>query len=1483
MLARLFCGVFALIGVVPLIAGGLARLDRVQAWVAQRTAQLLHDELGVDASYELELRPWPLTISMENLEIAASDGGTPFLKARTVVARPRIFSLLAGKPDLGAVEIEEADLRAVVKDGALTNLSYQLPEATDDGSETSELPVSAISLTNARIDFSVDGARVRSQQIDVDVAVERLGSERRPLFGSSLLEVSLRSGRTEVDVRHPSPTEGGLDMVDEDVICRLDLRARVAEGVVVRRLRLEGAVDFDPDPGSRPTCQLAEEDWRRVFVELDGGEARFAPDGSIDSVDGRLRARVPAPIAHRFLDLPPLTGWVEVDLDEAHYDTSLRIPNATGTIRGAGIGIDTRMIAHELEARVRIDRDVVVVSDMSVGWAGGTARFASVTIEPFADKAPLIARDVLVSGITLEDMLDDLDAHPHAHVGWALDKTTFATFGGTLDPLDLSGLLVTETRDFGVYDKPTTDPYRQRMMGVDAGTVSGDFRVTPEAIVLANMTVATSRSLIRTTVSLGYDEELGLAVYEGSKIDLQDVSPLVAIPMEGVAQLSLSGGGKFGDPHFEADLKVSSFDFGGFPIGDILQSKVRFVPLELQFSEARVHHGDSTVDVPILALNFDDGDAAVVLDGSIDSRQGGMHLHDFFDMVNLLPEGRASSSALPTKDPLWQRLDGLARGTASLHYVLGGRRDRCRSGRLQVHGRMDLARMSMWDIAFDSGSVDVDWLWEDIAAGDHGLTVDVHSAVLRKGEGTIVTSAAIRPGAKIRGDVIATSIPLSEFAPFRRAFRLAEGEDDDDTLRRVRPEASLSFVASISGELGQLAAEADVDLSPMRIGPDLLPPSRFRLFVEPSGEPARVVRKTHCGNDVLPAFDPRQWASDPATGVFRFEGQLFEGQARFDDLQVTQQRAAMVSGEVQLKELDLGALANLLPNVAFSAAPPRGRLTARVVIDELPVESPALAEVRTFVEDLDVSRGGDHLRVTAMREPLLLSGDALRIPTTPVSLRLGSGLAGRLRVGGTVGELSTRPTLALTADLDPIDLAELGVDIPQIKRAAGIVEASIELDGTLDAPRLGGHVQLERGLLRLQGLPLTLEDIGLDLRIRDGEVRIRRATARAGNTGRLSLSGRMPLSGLSIGGADATLIASDVKLPLAEGVKVTADARLHISYQKPTDQTAKSLPAISGGVTLKHFTYTRPMSFRLDIDQLTGRGRSQVETYKPEDDSFTFDISVAAPQPVRIANNLLDMQLDVRAPGIRVSGTDQRFGARGQLGIEQGSKLFLQGHDFTVRDGNVSFDNPSRIAPRLDVTATTEYRRYAANADPASAAGGDLANGGGTGASGGKWRISMHAYGDTDVPEVRFTSDPPLSQEDIVLLLQVGMTRAELDRNLSGALAQTVGLEALSAVTGLDQAVRKTVPIIDEFRVGTQYSSRTGRPEPSVTFGKRITDDVRATVTTGVGEDREVRSNIEWRLKGGVSVHGSYDNANDISSSVLGNVGAGLRWRLEFE
>jgi len=145
------------------------------------------------------------------------------------------------------------------------------------------------------------------------------------------------------------------------------------------------------------------------------------------------------------------------------------------------------------------------------------------------------------------------------------------------------------------------------------------------------------------------------------------------------------------------------------------------------------------------------------------------------------------------------------------------------------------------------------------------------------------------------------------------------------------------------------------------------------------------------------------------------------------------------------------------------------------------------------------------------------------------------------------------------------------------------------------------------------------------------------------------------------------------------------------------------------------------------------------------------------------------------------------------------------------------------------------------------------------------------------------TSDPPLSQEDIVLLLTIGMTRAEVDQlQVTGAVT-SAALEALATVSGADTAVKHAIPVIDDFRFGSAYSTVTGRTEPQVIVGKRLTDSIRANVATTLAEDRELRSNIEWRLNRSVSVQGSYDNINDVSSSSIGNVGIDFRWRLEFE
>jgi translocation and assembly module TamB len=454
--------------------------------------------------------------------------------------------------------------------------------------------------------------------------------------------------------------------------------------------------------------------------------------------------------------------------------------------------------------------------------------------------------------------------------------------------------------------------------------------------------------------------------------------------------------------------------------------------------------------------------------------------------------------------------------------------------------------------------------------------------------------------------------------------------------------------------------------------------------------------------------------------------------------------------------------------------------------------------------------------------------------------------------------------------------------MPRVERAEGSVGGHVKLTGALAAPRVAGSFGIERGELALRGLPTTISNIDLLLGFADGELTITRGTARIGS-GTLQLSGGAPLNGFEVGEARIHALAHEVGLPMKEGVRATADADLTIVWKPPSSDEEHNLPRVTGSAFLRSFEYKRPVTIAADLNALAQRGkRTEFENYDPSEDAVEFDVLVKAQRSLRIQNDIVDTELVLSEDGLELAGTNARFGLRGTLKLKPGGHVFLRRSDYEIREGTVRFDDLSRVAARVDVTAVTEYRRYSA-ALGSGAAAGTSTSASSSGVTGGRWSIRMHAYGDADNLHVDLTSDPALPQDDIFLLLTVGLTRAELDQAQSASVGGSVALEALGTLTGADKAVKNAVPIIDEFRFGSAYSSRTGRTEPTVTVGKRLTDRVRANVTSGLAESREVRSNVEWRLSPRVSVEGSYDNVNDISSSSLGNLGADVRWRLEFE
>jgi translocation and assembly module TamB len=1469
LFAVVLCAVFAVIGAVPLGLGLLVRTGPVRAWAARETSALIARELGVTARYDVSVRAWPMMVALENVVVDASDGGSPFLEVERIAVRPRPFSLLAGQLDAGDVEVVGPRVRLVVAQGELTNLRVKALTTTTSGAPSSGPPLASLAITDARIDATIDGVKLGTRELDVDVSAEEDHS----------FELALRAGETAVTrVRAFPGREGTEDAVDDDVICRLEARVRVrGRSVLVRRLLLAGSVDFDPDPGTRPACQLHETDWRAVEVRL-GAVRVEAPEGGPVSVSGRVHAKLPTALAHRFVDVAHLTGSITLDL-EGEHDGVAPLPHLSGHVSADRAGIDGKIFGKPLDLDLAVADGVVTITKLVSSFADGKVSIPSVTIKPLVKGIPLDATGpITLDGLELPGLLRDLGAHPQSHVAWSIDKGHFDSFRGHLSPMMLEGPLSAQTHGFEIFSRPTTDPLRAHMMGVREGSLRCNFVVNGlersaykfPGVVISNASIDTPRSHLGASVTLGFNNNIDIEVHDGTKVDLTELTPLGDIPIAGVITLKANGRGTtFDHPKITGELKVTDFVFAGLPVGEVESPHVAFEPMILDLGDARLRHNQSRARSSRVRLDFSPG-ATVVAEADVDSTEApGLRVRDLFEVFRF------------DKDPRFLDVDALARGKARVRYVLGGREDRCGGGNLTIDAHLDAEQLALFGERFQSGTVDVDLLWDDQAAGTAGMRVDLRSATLRKGEGSVLIGATVRHGGFVNGTAVASGIPIAKLDAFGAYGKLFDG--------------TASAVAELRGTLSALEVNADVNVSRLRIGPSTLGPSHLRVAMEalPQGP---VRQRTTCGNPRGAPFDQGEFDKDLTDGDFRVDGALFDGQVTVDGVRISRQKHKVLRGAVAAKGLDLGTLANLVPGVAYAGAPPRGALSATLDVKSLPFDAPQRGVVNLVLESLQLEREGARLRLLGKTGRIELAADELRVPDLKVEGRSASGLTATVVAGGTVRHAMTAPDVDLGVRVEPMDLARLSADIPSVDRAGGTVEASLRILGPVAALRYSGAATLRKGELALKGVPVAMADADVDVEIGGGEARLKKATARLGG-GNVNVTGRMPLRGPETGAFSANINATSVKLPVADGIDLTIDAGLEASYRPGGGEHGqRNLPDVKGVVTLTSFKYTRPIALNLSLSQLGRAPRTNVDTYDPDADVVRFNVNVVSNKKLRFANNLVDMDLEVVAPGLVLSGTNQRVGARGQLKILPDSKLQIRSNEFVVREGFVSFDDPLKISPKVDARAQTEYRRYAASTgaeQPAAAApveGGGGPTGSGSSVSAGAstsaagiWRITLQARGDADNLKVTLSSDPALSQEDIVFLLTIGMTRAEIDRAAASALGESVGLEALSALTGADKAVKKIVPIIDEFRFGTGYSTRTARTEPTVTVGKRITDSVRASVTTGVSEDREVRSNIDWRLNRQLSVQGSYDNLNDVSSSPLGNVGVDLRWRLEFE
>jgi translocation and assembly module TamB len=277
----------------------------------------------------------------------------------------------------------------------------------------------------------------------------------------------------------------------------------------------------------------------------------------------------------------------------------------------------------------------------------------------------------------------------------------------------------------------------------------------------------------------------------------------------------------------------------------------------------------------------------------------------------------------------------------------------------------------------------------------------------------------------------------------------------------------------------------------------------------------------------------------------------------------------------------------------------------------------------------------------------------------------------------------------------------------------------VEAHGPLKNPGLTGRIQVGSGSLSLEELPNGLSQLHGTLEFNQNRLEVRSLTAMTGG-GLLTIGGSLAYQhGIY---ADLSVTGQQVRIRYPEGITSLADAKLHL-------QGTQSSLLLSGDVLITRFN----ASPDLDLSALAAaasRSAQAIVAPNAPSNHVRLDVHLASSPQLNFQNAFAKLAGDV---DLRVRGTVASPSLLGRVSITDGSAM-IAGTRYDLDRGDITFTNPVRIEPTIDLTATARVEDY---------------------------DITLGLHGSPDKLAVSYRSDPPLPEADVVALLALGHTASQ--------------------------------------------------------------------------------------------------------------------------
>lgn len=332
----------------------------------------------------------------------------------------------------------------------------------------------------------------------------------------------------------------------------------------------------------------------------------------------------------------------------------------------------------------------------------------------------------------------------------------------------------------------------------------------------------------------------------------------------------------------------------------------------------------------------------------------------------------------------------------------------------------------------------------------------------------------------------------------------------------------------------------------------------------------------------------------------------------------------------------------------------------------------------------------------------------------------------KLQIWGTVdvGSQMVGVTVAGDANLALLQ----GVD--RNIRSSGNATLSAELRGDLRNPVLTGSLRVQDGRVRHFGAPLALEQMTGVIAFTETAVTVDGLTAQIGG-GRIQFDGGVEKQGYVPGQINVSMSS----LP-GQRVRINypRDTTTFLGIDRLTLRGTLEDMHLEGEVRVLDALYKQPFPNPNNLlDFLRGDSAAVAPPRTELSLPLTYDgIVIRAESSIRVQNTGEFSARIASSANLELRGTFDQPVLSGDLEIDRGGEVLLLGKRYAVTQGTIYFDNPAKIEPSYDLELETRVR-----------------------VPGETYRISANIRGtgiNLDSPPV-FSSDPPLSNEDIYALL----------------------------------------------------------------------------------------------------------------------------------